>query len=211
MNKTLLKVFTLILMLTCCLIVLFSEPSAVQTSSARNVIAVAHRPADGKDLPTGAKAKLTLNKDSATEYGDVAFDHDTHSFKKYSADGKADIGCAECHHTDQPKASLTLPLVTSGRDVVLTADALKKAGAPPVKSCQTCHFRENDIPEGKEMPAAAYKDAKGKAETKELTNELAYHINCNTCHDAAAKLRPELKKKPGFATEKDCLICHKKN
>ncbi len=61
------------------------------------------------------------------------------------------------------------------------------------------------------MATAVYKDAKGKAETKELNNEVAYHLNCNTCHDAAAKLRSELKKKKGFATTNDCLICHKKN
>jgi hypothetical protein len=210
MNKTLLKVFAIILMLTGGLVVLFNGSPAMQTGFARNIAAV-HRLADSKDLPTGAKSKLKLNKDSASEYGDVAFDHDTHSFNKYSVDGKTDIGCAECHHTDQPKASLKPPLITAERDVVLTADALKKPGAAVVKSCLTCHFRENDIPDGKEMPVASYKDAKGKSETKELTNELAYHINCNTCHDAAAKLRPELKKKPGFATEKDCLICHTKN
>lgn len=210
MNKSLLKIFTVFLMLTGCLVVLLYGSSATQTTLARN-FAAAHLPVDGKDIPTGAKSKLTLNKDSASEYGEVTFDHDNHSFKKYSVDGKTDIGCVECHHTDQPKASLTPPLATSERDVVLTADALKKPGAKDVKSCMTCHFRENDVPEGKEIPSATYKDAKGKSETKELTNELAYHINCNSCHDAAAKLRPELKKKSGFATEKDCLICHTKN
>ena len=66
------------------------------------------------------------------------------------------------------------------------------------------------MPEGKEMPKATYTDG-GKTVTKSLNNELAYHINCNTCHDAAFKLRPELKKKAGFATTKDCTICHKAN
>ncbi len=210
MNKTLIKVFTIVLAFTGCFVVLFSGAPTVQTGFARN-LAFNFGFMDGKDIPTGAKSKLTLNKDSTSEYGEVAFDHDNHSFKKYSLDGKTDIGCVECHHTDQPKASLTGLLLTSERDVVLTADALKKPGAKDVKSCQTCHFRENDIPEGKELPNATYKDAKGKADTKDLTNELAYHINCNSCHDAAAKLRPELKKKAGFATEKDCLVCHTKN
>lgn len=206
MNKNLIKVFTLVLMLSGCFSVVFYGSSTVQKVSARN-IAAGHQPVDSKELPT----KIKLNKDSASEYGEVSFDHESHSFKKYSADGKTDITCAECHHTDQPKAALTGPLVTSERDVALTVDALKKADAKPVKDCNTCHFRENDVPDGKEIPSATYKDAKGKSETKELTNELAFHINCNSCHNAAAKLRPELKKKPGFATETDCLICHTKN
>jgi hypothetical protein len=58
------------------------------------------------------------------------------------------------------------------------------------------------------MPSATYAEGEKKT-TKALNNELAYHINCNTCHDAAAKLRPELKKKSGFATAKDCNVCHK--
>lgn len=210
MNKTFLKVFTLLLIVTGCIIVLVYGSPTKQKVSAHDT-AADYSVLDGKEIPTGAKSKLTLGKDSTTEHGEVAFDHDTHSFQKYSPDGKTDIGCAECHHTDQPKASLKPPLVTSERDVVLTADALKKPGAPDVKSCRTCHFQEANIPDGKEMPTAEYKDEKGKTDTKKLNNEIAYHINCNTCHDAAAKLRPELKKKKGFATTKDCLICHTKN
>jgi len=206
MNKTFLKIFSLVLILTGCIVVLISGSPTVEKVFASRVV-VAHHTADSKDLPK----KVTLGKDSASEEGEVAFDHETHSFKKYSPDGKTDISCAECHHTDQPKSAIKPPLVTSERDVALTVDALKKPGAAVVKSCRTCHFQEGSVPENKTMPTADYKDAKGKSETKELNNELAYHLNCNTCHDAAAKLRPELKKKPGFATGKDCLICHKKN
>jgi len=210
MNKTILKVFTLFVILTGCIIILVYGSPTKQSAFARD-IAAAHYSPDSKDLPTGAKAQLTLGKDSTTEYGEVAFNHDTHSFNKYTIDGKTDIVCDECHHTDQPKSALKPPLITAERDVVLTVDALKKAGAPVVKNCRTCHFQEGNIPDAKTMPTADYADAKGKKETKELNNELAYHLNCNTCHDAAAKLRPELKKKKGFATSNDCLICHKKN
>ncbi|MCY7374743.1 MAG: cytochrome c family protein [Pyrinomonadaceae bacterium] len=210
MNKTLLKMVTLVFILTMCLLVLVFGSPATETTLARNV-AVAHRFLDSKDLPTGEKAKMTLGKDSTSEHGEVAFNHDTHSFKKYSPDGKTDIGCAECHHTDQPKSALTPPLVTSERAVVLTVEALKKSDAAVVKGCRTCHFQEGNIPDGKEMPVTVFKNAKGKEETKESSNEVAYHNNCNSCHDAAAKLRPELKKKAGFATTNDCLICHKKN
>ena len=41
---------------------------------------------------------FTLAKDSASEYGEAAFDHDTHATGLYSPDGKSTIGCVECHH-----------------------------------------------------------------------------------------------------------------
>jgi hypothetical protein len=206
MNKIFLKVFTLVFILTGFVIVLvFGSPTSEPVFA--RTLAVAHLPLDSKTLPK----KVTLGKDSTSEHGEVAFDHDTHSFKKYSPDGKTDIGCAECHHTDQPASALKPPLVTSERKEVLTEASLKAPGAAVVKSCRSCHFQEGNVPDGKEQAVGTYKDAKGKVEKKELNSEQAYHINCNTCHDAAAKLRPELKKKPGFATGNDCFICHKKN
>lgn len=152
---------------------------------------------------------FTLGKDSLSEYGEVHFNHDTHAFQKYSPDGKSVVGCIECHHTDQPKSALKPPLLTSERDVVLTLETFQKS-SQKVSLCRACHFQEGSVPDDKEMPVAIYKDG-DKETTKELNNELAYHINCNTCHDAAAKLRPELKKKAGFATTNDCTICHKEN
>lgn len=152
---------------------------------------------------------FTLGKDSASEYGEVEFDHDTHAFQNYSPDGKSKIACIECHHTDQPKSALKPPLKTSERDVVLTLDSWK-ASTQKVSECRDCHFQDGNVPDDKTMPSATYTEG-GKSVTKDLSNELAYHINCNTCHDAAAAARPELKKKTGFATTKDCLICHKKN
>ena len=134
MNKTLLKVFTLLLMVTGCVIILvYGSPTkhkAAAHDSGEDAVL------DSKVLPTGAKAKLTLNQDSTTKHGDVAFDHDTHSFNKYSPDGTKDIGCAECHHTDQPKSALTGVLVTSERDEILTKDNLTRAGAPDVKAVE---------------------------------------------------------------------------
>lgn len=144
---------------------------------------------------------FTLGKDSLSEYGEVAFDHETHGFEKYSPDGTSVVGCVECHHTDQPKSALKAPLITSERDVVLTFDTWK-ASSQKVSECRACHFQDGDVPDGKEMPVSGGKD---------LTNEYAYHVNCNTCHDAAFKARPDLKGKKGFATSKDCLICHLKN
>lgn len=154
---------------------------------------------------------FTLSKDSQDEHGEVPFDHDNHAFKNYSPDGKSVIGCVECHHTDQPKSALKPPLLTSERDVALTFDSWK-ATPQKVSECRFCHFQEGSVPDDKTMPTATYTEG-GTSRVKDLNNELAYHINCNTCHDAAYKLRPDLKSKPAtrFATAKDCLICHTKN
>lgn len=159
----------------------------------------------GKTIPK----TFTLGKDSLTEYGEVFFDHDTHAFKNYSPDGKSVVGCVECHHTDQPKSALKPPLLTSEREVLLTMDVWRTS-SQKVSQCRVCHFQDGNVPDGKEMPTADYTIG-GKTVTKDLNNELAYHINCNTCHDAAAALRPEVKSRTGFATSKDCLTCHKKN
>lgn len=164
-------------------------------------------------IPGGAGKKITksfiLSKDSLSEYGEAAFDHDSHAFQMYSPDGKSVVGCVECHHTDQPKSALKPPLLTSERDVTLTLESWRNS-PQKVNECRACHFQDGNVPEGKEMPTATYTDG-GKSIKKDLNNELAYHINCNTCHDAAFKLRPELKKKPSFSTSKDCTICHKTN
>jgi len=186
---------------------IFNSACGKTTSSTASLSALATptpaASAGGKEI---AKT-FTLAKDSQSEYGEVAFNHENHAFLKYSPDGQSVMACAECHHTDQPKSALKPPLVTSERDVALTMDVFKSS-PQKVNDCRTCHFQEGAVPDGKTMPSATYTDT-GKSVTKSLTNELAYHINCNTCHDAAFKLRPELKKKPGFATSKDCTVCHK--
>ena len=146
---------------------------------------------------------VTLAKDSQSDkYGEVAFSHTNHATKNYSIDGKSVIGCAECHHTDQPKASLKPPLVTSEREVVLTAAVLDDAKSAPVKTCRACHLQAGD--DSKPTPTVTYP---GKTAPVKLNNELAYHNNCNTCHDAAIAARPDLKGKiPGT---NDCAKCHK--
>ena len=161
--------------------------------------------AGGKSIPKD----FVLGKDSQSEHGEVPFDHDTHAFKPYSPDGKSVIGCVECHHTDQPKSALKPPLVTHERVDVLTMEAWR-ASTQKVKGCRECHFQRGNIPDGATMPTASVME-RGKQVTKDLDSELAYHINCNTCHDAAAKLRPELKGRSGFATSTDCMTCHRPN
>lgn len=189
----------------------------VSANAAANTPAQKPAPAANAPVPTqaagGSDKKIpktfTLGKDSQSEHGEAPFDHDTHAFKMYSPDGKSAIGCVECHHTDQPKSALKPPLVTSEREVVLTLETWR-ASAQKVKECRSCHFQSGNVPDGATMPTATYEE-RGKQVTKDLNNELAYHINCNTCHDAAAKLRPEVKGRPGFATSTDCKTCHRPN
>lgn len=147
--------------------------------------------------------EVTLGKDSQSDkYGEVPFNHETHSTKKYSPDGQSVLSCVECHHTDQPAASLKAPLKTSERNVVLTAEVLVPADAKPVKKCRTCHLQAGD--DSAEMPVVQYPD---KPAPTKLNNEVAYHMNCNLCHDKAIAARPALKGKvPG---SNDCLPCHK--
>jgi cytochrome c553 len=162
--------------------------------------------APAQDIPMESKTQpkeVTLGKDSQSDkYGEVAFNHENHSTKSYSVDGKTVLACVECHHTDQPAAALTAPLKTSGRDVALTAKVLEAADAKPVKTCRSCHLQAGD--DSATIPAVTYA---GKTAPTKLTNEVAYHTNCNICHDKAIVARPALKGKvPG---SNDCLPCHK--
>ena len=182
-------------------------------ANAANLKPAANAPAPQSAAPAAGDKKITksfiLGKDSQSEDGEVPFDHDSHAFKMYSPDGKSAIGCVECHHTDQPKSALKPPLSTSEREVTLTL-ASWQASSQKVNECRFCHFQNGRAPDDKTVPTATYTE-RGKQVTKDLNNELAYHINCNTCHDAAAKLRPELKSRAGFAIGTDCKTCHRPN
>lgn len=161
---------------------------------------------DSQDIPKESKSQpkeVMLGKDSQSDkYGEVPFNHENHSLKNYSTDGKSIIACVECHHTDQPPSALKSPLKTSERDVILTAAILEAADAKPVKSCRTCHLQVGD--DSSPMPTITYPD---KLAPIKLNNEVAYHTNCNLCHDKAIAARPALKGKiPG---SNDCLPCHK--
>lgn len=159
-----------------------------------------------QDIPKESKVQpkqVVLSKDSQSDkYGEVPFDHETHSLKNYSIDGKSVITCVECHHTDQPASGLKPPLKTGERDVVLTAAVLAAADAKPVKACRTCHLQAGD--DSAPMPTITYPD---KPAPTKLNNEVAYHLNCNICHDKAIAARPAVKgKAPG---SNDCIPCHK--
>ena len=177
----------------------FGHPTGSPVSNTVSNTVAANASSGGKKI---AKS-FTLGQNSMSEHGDVAFNHENHAEKKYSADGKSVLGCVECHHTDQPKKALKLPLVTSERDEILN-EAVYQKSDQKVSTCRTCHFQDGeDIPEGKTMPVL---------DDTELNNKEAYHRNCNVCHDEAYRLRKEVVRKiPGFATTNDCTTCHKPN
>jgi cytochrome c553 len=155
-------------------------------------------PKESKEQPK----KIKLDTDSLDDkWGEVAFDHETHSLKNYNSDGKSVTNCVECHHTDQPKENLKAPYVTSERKVVLTAEVLKDAAAGPVKTCRSCHLQAGD--DSKPLPVVTKADKQVK-----LDNENAYHINCFECHDAAIKAKPELAAKISGSDPKGCVKCH---
>ena len=158
-----------------------------------------------QDIPKESKEqpkKVKLDQDSLDDkWGEVAFDHENHTIKNYTPDGKATGSCVECHHTDQPKEKLTPPLLTSERNVSLTADVLKDPAAAPVKGCRSCHLQAGD--DSKPLPVIT-KDGK----QVKLDNEVAYHTNCFACHDAAIKARPDLAAKISGSDPKGCVKCH---
>ncbi len=134
---------------------------------------------DSKIQPKG---EIKLGKDSKdAKYGEVPFNHETHSVKNYNIEGTGVIACIECHHTDQPGPKP--PLKTFERKDVLTTASLE-AGSEIVKSCRTCHFQEDS-----EKPSPVMVRA-GDTEETDLNNKNAYHFNCNVCHDAVKAKRP---------------------
>jgi hypothetical protein len=159
-----------------------------------------------QEIPKESKTQpkeVVLDKDSQSDkYGEVPFNHENHSTKNYSIDGKSVLACVECHHTDQPASALQPPLKTSERPVPLTAKLLEAADAKPVKTCRACHLQAGD--DSATIPSVTYA---GKTTPTKLTNEVAYHMNCNICHDKVLAARPTLKGK--VAGSNDCLPCHK--
>ena len=185
--------------LTALIVVLSAGAMLVVGNAARSSASIGQQiPKESKEQPK----KVKLDTDSLDDkWGEVAFDHENHTIKNYSPDGKTIGTCVECHHTDQPKEKLTPPLVTSERNVVLTADVLKDAAAAPVKGCRSCHLQAGD--DAKPLPVIT-KDSK----QVKLDNEIAYHTNCFGCHDAAIKARPDLATKISGSDPKGCNKCH---
>ncbi|MGB8508810.1 MAG: cytochrome c3 family protein [Pyrinomonadaceae bacterium] len=150
--------------------------------------------------------KLSTDAKKPADAPAVTFSHVNHSTKNYSLDGTKTIACAECHHTNQPAAEAAKhpPLKTAfpaDRATTLTA-AFLKAPNEEVLTCRSCHAQEGAKPKTiAENPKVTYE---GDTDATVLTNEEAYHRNCNSCHDQAVELRKNLK----IPTSQQCTACH---
>ena len=160
------------------------------------------------------KMVLNLNSKVTGPGGKTSpFDHETHSLLKYSADRKSVIGCVECHHTDAPQGTLKgefttddgrkVVFTTSERAVVLTTKLLEDAASAPVKGCRECHARAGEQPtEWPKIPELPNPNEDELPDPLPITNDIAYHDNCNTCHAQARSLDPKSK------APTTCLNCH---
>ena len=178
-----------------------NPPHAVDTSGK----AIPEKSANQPDKP------IILAKDSGDSRRnelrpEAAFDHSKHSTDvMYSLDGKTVTTCVTCHHTEQPSATADNPYLKKfARKATLTTSPLESS-KEPVVSCRACHFQatteatDEYPPQGVEYPKST-----GKRATDILTNDVAYHINCTSCHAVAVKREPKLK------APQTCSECHTK-
>ena len=194
------KLFIASAALACFLCVLGCNSNALRSGAASLAAQGGQTPKDEYKLSTDSK------KDKAKSIS-VPFSHVNHATKNYSIDGTKPVGCVECHHTDQPSAEAAKhpPLKTAypaDRTSTLTAETAKDPKTPKVESCRACHAQEGDKPKiGDAIPEVTYE---GDTDPTVLTNEEAYHRNCNGCHDAAVEAR-KIKTAP---TNNECIKCH---
>jgi hypothetical protein len=182
-----------------------SSPTATPVPSPSSTAAGPKEPCESKVQASGIPLcsrvqpkEVVLSKDSKDPKGKpVLLTHEAHATKNYSEDGRSVIGCTVCHHTDQPKMMLSGVLKTSERDVVLTATTL---AAKPVASCRACHERTGQTPaRWPAIPTVKYPE---DDDPVAITNDEAYHRNCNTCHEAVKKRNPTTK------APTTCAACH---
>ncbi len=160
--------------------------------------------------PTPEKKKVMPEVVLLAKYakiGPVTFNHVKHNGGEYNAGGP--IACIECHHTAQPAADLVSApphkaVWPAGRTTTLTAELFaenpNKAG---VAACRDCHARAGTKPKLLDkMPV--FEDL-GTGTTTKLTNQLAFHQACDTCHFQIG-FRTEGSKVPKST---NCASCHK--
>jgi hypothetical protein len=163
-------------------------PHAVDTSGK----AIPNESATQPDKPI-ILAKDSDDPKSGPLKPEAAFDHVKHStLPLYGPDGKTVAACIDCHHTDQPAAPQGF-LTKFERKEALTAKQLE-ASKESVKSCRACHFQAS-AEETDDYPpkSVTYPKEMNRPPSGKLTNEIAYHLNCNTCHDAAKKRDAKIK------------------
>src|SRR5687767_8991712 len=151
---------------------------------------------------------LTLGTDA--KLGPVTFNHANHTTKNYNIAGTGPVTCVECHHTAQPAAEVakTPPLKTAwpaDRTTTLTAELYEKdPSSIGIIACRSCHARAGTKPTTlPEIPTIKHESS---AATVTLTNQLAFHRNCASCHDEIMKQRPTAK----APRTTQCTVCHKK-
>jgi cytochrome c553 len=119
-----------------------------------------------------------------SKQGEVTFNHTKHNGGDYSVGGP--IACIECHHVSQPasEAAKYPPLKTvwpSDRTTTLTIDLFNKdPNGAAVAKCHDCHARQGEKP--KLMQAIPELKDPGSTTITTLTNQLAFHQACDSCH-----------------------------
>ena len=186
--------------LACLLCVVIGCNTRALKSGAGALVADGKTPQDVYKLSTDPKKQ----KDKALA---VTFSHINHTTKNYSADGTHPIACIECHHTEQPasEAAKHPPDKTAypaDRTVTLTADTAKDPKTPDVQACRACHAQDGDKPKLlADIPQVTFE---GDTDPTVLTNDAAFHHNCNTCHDQALDARKGI----NAPSTNDCVKCH---
>ncbi|MDT4967128.1 MAG: Class cytochrome family [Acidobacteriota bacterium] len=135
---------------------------------------------------------------------EAAFDHVKHStVATYSLSGTTTPACVDCHHTDQPSAPAGQEYLKKfERKAALTAKELETS-KEVVKTCRACHLQASEEETDDYPPkSVTYPEALKRPPSGKLDNETAYHLNCNSCHDAVKKRNPASK------APQTCVDCH---
>ena len=164
------------------------------------------RIAEAQTVQTKMPEVIILGKDA--KLGQVTFNHANHNGGKYSIDGTGPIACIECHHTAQPASALHAPLKTTwpaDRTTTLTADLFARdPAAAGVAACRDCHARAGATP--KLLPEIPSIKHEASTAIINLTNQQAFHRNCDGCHVEVQRNNPA--SRAPKATQ--CTSCHKR-
>lgn len=144
-----------------------------------------------------------------SKLGKVTFNHGNHRTKNFNTDGTGPLKCIVCHHVEQPLSeALKVPphktVYPADRTATLTETSLKDPKTPSVTSCGSCHIPKDAKPTIlTEIP-----QIKSESSTDPiiLTNQIAFHRRCTSCHAEVVKARPTVQ----APTAMKCVACHKK-
>lgn len=139
-------------------------------------------------MPDKAAAQVKMPEviilGKGAKLGEITFNHVKHNSGEYSVGGP--IACIECHHVAQPasEAAKFPPLKTAwpaDRKTTLTIDLFTKdPNAAGVARCHDCHTRQGEKP--RLISAIPELKDPGSTTITTLTNQLAFHQACDSCH-----------------------------